>query len=185
MSYYYIKHQNEPYFLTLNIVEWIDLFTNYHHRRLIVKALNYCTHHKGLMIYAWCIMHNQLLLVAQARPKSRLSAIMRDLKKYTSKKLLSDILLNNEPRKLWVISRLAHVSKHSGRIKYFKLWQDGGTADLLYAPSLFNAAISFVHQQPVFAQLVDQAKDYNFSSAKDYAGRQGMIGLTNIPACVK
>jgi REP element-mobilizing transposase RayT len=176
---YLIKYQNEPHFLTLNVAEWIDLFTHEPHRQVIVDALNFCVSNKDLSIYAWCLMHNQLLLVAKARHKGRLSAILRDFKKFTAKKLLHYIVHGKESRKLWLLRQLAFISKHTNRITYFKVWQDGGTAQFLDTWDLQQQAVTYIHNQPVFAKLVDQPKHYIFSSARDYAGYSGAVKLSS------
>ena len=52
------------YFLTLTVVEWIDIFTRPDYRHEIVNSLNYCIEHKGLKVYSWCLMSNHLHLIA-------------------------------------------------------------------------------------------------------------------------
>jgi putative transposase len=48
---YRITSDDELYFLTLTVVDWVDVFT---HKELcldLVDSLNYCRRHKGLIIY--------------------------------------------------------------------------------------------------------------------------------------
>ncbi|MFK8046502.1 MAG: hypothetical protein AB8B72_13480 [Crocinitomicaceae bacterium] len=35
--------------------------------------------------------------------------------------------------------------------------------------------IKYVHNNPVKAGMVSRAEDYNYSSAKDYAGEKGLL----------
>ena len=71
------------YFLTLTVVDWIDLFTRKEYKHILLNALKHCQQEKGLLIYAWCIMLGHIHLIV-ASNKFKLSDILRDFKKYTS-----------------------------------------------------------------------------------------------------
>jgi putative transposase len=55
---------DELYFVTLTVVDWIDVFTRRQYNDLIVENLAYCQQHKNLNIYAYVIMTNHIHLVA-------------------------------------------------------------------------------------------------------------------------
>ena len=40
------------YYLTLTVVDWVDVFTRLAYRHIILDALKYCQQHKGLEVYA-------------------------------------------------------------------------------------------------------------------------------------
>ncbi|WP_221175744.1 hypothetical protein [Rufibacter immobilis] len=44
------------YFVNFAVVYWIDVFTREEYCALITDSLNYCQQHKGLQVFAWCIM---------------------------------------------------------------------------------------------------------------------------------
>ena len=83
---YFISDQNATYFLTCTVIHWIDVFTRLEYRYIVVDSLNYCIEHKGLEINAWVIMSNHIHLVASAKDGYRMSDLLRDFKKHTSKK---------------------------------------------------------------------------------------------------
>ena len=62
---YFIRDQNAIYFLTFTMVEWLDVFTRSSYKLTIANALEYCRLHKGLKLYAFCLMTNHLHLVCQ------------------------------------------------------------------------------------------------------------------------
>ena len=82
---YQIKEQDKLYFITLQVVEWIDIFSRQKYRDIIIDNLSYCQKNKGLEIYAWVIMSNHIHLLVKSE-KEDLSNILRDFKSYTSKK---------------------------------------------------------------------------------------------------
>ncbi|MBK8416859.1 MAG: transposase, partial [Bacteroidetes bacterium] len=84
---YYIRDQNAIYFLTLTVVEWLDVFSRLSHKMVVVDSMNYCIENKGLNVHAWCLMTNHLHLIASARENYRLSDILRDFKEHTAKEV--------------------------------------------------------------------------------------------------
>jgi len=46
------------YFLTLTVIDWVDIFTRPVYKHIIVDSLKYCQAQKGLVLYAWCLMHS-------------------------------------------------------------------------------------------------------------------------------
>ena len=76
------------YFITVTIVGWVDIFTRLSQKMVIVDSLKYCQAQKGLSIFAYCLMSNHLHLFCRADGKYSLPEIMRDFKKFTSKKII-------------------------------------------------------------------------------------------------
>lgn len=66
------------YFITMTIVDWIDLFTRPAYKHVIVDSLNYCIADKGLQVYCWCLMSNHLHIIASAAEENNLSDILRE-----------------------------------------------------------------------------------------------------------
>ena len=78
----------EAYFITITTVGWIDVFTRLNQKGVIVNALNYCQKNKGLEIYAYCIMSSHIHIFCKATNGFILSDVLRDFKKFTSKKII-------------------------------------------------------------------------------------------------
>jgi len=100
-----IKNKIVPgstYYLTLTIVEWIDIFSRPVYKHLVIDSLNYCIANKGLKVYCWCLMSNHLHLIASAGEEGNLSDILRDFKKFTSKAIIDAIKENSTPTRLSV-----------------------------------------------------------------------------------
>ena len=47
---------DKAYFLTLTVVNWIDVFTRRNHRDAIIDSLKYCQKEKGLVIFAYVVI---------------------------------------------------------------------------------------------------------------------------------
>ncbi len=90
---YKIRNKAGIYFITFAVVKWIDIFTRKEYQKIIIDSLKYCQKQKRLIIYAWCLMSNHIHLIISAK-NNDLSDILRDFKKYTSKKIITNIIKN-------------------------------------------------------------------------------------------
>jgi putative transposase len=173
---YKISDQHSCYFLTITVVQWIDVFTRKSYKDIIVDSLNYCVEHKGLELYAWVIMSNHIHLVARVNKPNRMSDFLRDFKKFTSKQILGCIQSIPESRREWLLDKFSFEARKTGRAENYKLWKDSNHAlDLQsYAIDIFEK-INYIHENPVKAGLVREPEHYICSSAIDYAGEQGLV----------
>lgn len=60
---------DDLYFVTLTVVDWINLFDRQVYKNIIVDNLNYCVEKEGLDIYAYVIMSNHLHMICRRRDK--------------------------------------------------------------------------------------------------------------------
>ena len=119
-------------------------------------------------------MSNHLHLLAKA---DDLSGVLRDFKKYTSKKLIEQIIDEPESRKEWLLKSFKEAGLDINRIKNFKIWQDGNHAIEITSKEFFIEKMNYIHNNPVEEMIVSNAEDYLFSSAKNYAGEVSFIDL--------
>ena len=84
---YKISEKEGAYFLTLQIVGWVDIFTRKTYRDIAIESLIYCQHKKGLVIFAYVIMSNHIHLFARSSTGD-LSGTLRDFKSFTTKRFL-------------------------------------------------------------------------------------------------
>lgn len=51
---YQIYDQNKLYYLTFQIVQWVDVFTRNEYKQIIVNSFDYCRKNKGFGIICLC-----------------------------------------------------------------------------------------------------------------------------------
>lgn len=169
------------YFLTMTVVNWIDIFTRPAYKHIIVDALKYNQENKGLIIFAWCLMTNHLHLIAEADEGKNLSDFLRDFKKFTSKAIIKEIQDSpEESRKKWLLNEFEFAGRYKSNIKNFKFWQDGNEAKEIHSASFMEQKLNYIHENPVKIEIVENAEEYLYSSAKNYAGDQGLIEVVLI-----
>jgi len=57
---YQIRDQAALYYLTIQVVDWIDVFTRLAYRDIILDSFRYCQANKGLQIFWYVIMSNHI-----------------------------------------------------------------------------------------------------------------------------
>jgi REP element-mobilizing transposase RayT len=119
-----IINQNSLHYLTFTVVGWIDVFSNDIYRKIIIDSLIYCQKEKGLKINAYVIMSNHLHLICYTKDPFKLSDIVRDFKKFTSKSILESIQSNvSESRKEWMLRLFSFYAKYNKNNKTYQFWQ--------------------------------------------------------------
>ena len=169
----------ELYFTTTTVVDWIDVFTRPVYKQIIIDSLTYCQKEKGLDIYAWVLMSNHLHMVVGVHDdKQTISDILRDFKKYTSKKIIASIEENpEESRKVWMLDRFWFVGNNDKKIKNYKFWQDGNNIEQIQTYKFFQQKVNYIHNNPVKQEIVERPEDYIYSSARNYAGLKGLLDV--------
>ncbi|OKL39188.1 REP-associated tyrosine transposase [Pontibacter flavimaris] len=162
------------YFLTMTVVDWVDVFTRPVYKHIVVDALKFCQEKKGLKLCAWVLMSNHLHLIAAAEGKN-LSDIVRDFKQFTSRKIIATIQEEPESRRQWLLHRFEFNAHLSTKVRHYKVWQEGNEAKELLSNTFIDQKLDYIHQNPVRAEWVNEPEHYRYSSAANYADLPGLL----------
>lgn len=175
---YKILDQQTPYFITFGIVNWIDVFTRALYRNILVDSINYCIDQKGLVVYAWVIMTNHVHMII-GTDGDKMQDIIRDLKKFTSKKILKAIEENpKESRREWMLGMFEAAGKKNSNNKKYQFWQQHNHPIALTDNRIIDQKLTYLHNNPVKAEIVIEDYEYKYSSAIDYADGRGLVKVT-------
>jgi putative transposase len=173
MAYSYsIKDQSAVHFVTFTVHQWADVFTRQQYTDILLDAIEHSQQNKGLEVFAWVIMSNHCHLIIRAKDNN-LSDIIRDLKKFTAKKIVQDIANNpKESRKNWLL----WLFKKEESIWF---WEEGYHGEEIYSQAFFDSKVHYIHFNPVKAGIVEKEEEYLNSSCGDFYGiRKGRLLLT-------
>lgn len=165
------------YVLTLNTVDKIDVFVRPAYKQVIADALNYFIDTHGLTIYCWCLMSSHLHLVLRTKDGSAPAYFERDFKKYTTPIIVKTIEMEMDFRREWMMKHFEDYGKPLKRLEKFHLWQNCSSPlriDCEQFRTLMDS-ITHIHENPVRERIVEMPEAYIFSSARDYAGIQGLV----------
>lgn len=171
---YQISEKVGLYYLTFQIVHWIDVFSRKECRNIIVESLRYCQGNKGLSLFAWVIMSNHIHLLAQGNIDD-ISGFIRDFKKYTSKKIIEFIQNERESRRDWMLKIFCSEANKTSRNKDFQLWTHENHCIQVYTDAFIKEKIEYIHNNPVRAGIVEQPEHYIYSGARNYAGEKCLL----------
>lgn len=176
---YQIKDQAAPHYLTFQIVYWVDLFSRKSYRDIVIDSLKHCSKEKGLEIFAYVIMSNHIHLIIRSTTGD-LSGTIRDLKKYTSKKIVEEIEKSTESRKDWMLRLFRHAAKRQNKAGDYQVWTHENHAVELFGNDFIQQKVEYIHNNPVRAAIVKNAEDYVYSSAGYYAGQESILDIVPI-----
>ena len=173
---YQIKDQEQLHFITLQVVEWVDIFTRLSYRDIVIENLRYCQEHKGLQVYAYVIMSNHIHLLVRSLT-AELSKTLRDFKSYTAKQILQEIESSGESRRKWMLAIFREAAKKHARISKYQFWTHKNHAECIDSNKFIRQKLDYIHYNPVKAEIVTNPEEYRYSSAANYAGELGLLNV--------
>lgn len=175
---YKITDPHATYFLTFQVVDWVDIFSRKAYRDIVVDSLNFCIEKKGLNVIAWVIMTNHVHAILYS-PNKDLRDIIRDFKAHTAREILNSIKDKRESRQTWMEHVFAFNARKHMRNEDRQFWTHENHAVCLdpLKPELMTSRVNYIHQNPVRAGWVEEAPHYIYSSARDYGGGKGLVKI--------
>lgn len=173
-----VKHtikKNCSYYVTMTVVDWIDIFSRQNHRDVVISSLQYCIKNKGLNVYAFCLMTNHLHMIVNCNEPFQLHDVIRDFKRFCVKKIIEQIKEEPESRREWLLKAFSEAGENYSRNKYVKFWQTGNHAIELYNEAFVWRKMKYIHNNPVKAKLVRKPEDWIYSSASNYILGEGIL----------
>ena len=167
-SRYKFTQPNQPHFMTLTVLHWIPVFTRPDTVNILFDSFRYLAN-EGLRIYAYVILENHLHLIAQSEQTDK--DIAR-FKSYTSRKLLAYLQEKNVKS---ILDQLAFYKKAHKGDRTYQFWQEGVHPELIQGEGMMRQKIEYIHQNPVKRGYVDKAEHWRYSSARNYAGLDGVL----------
>lgn len=168
---------DNPFFVTLTVIDWVDLFTRRDYREIIASALNYLVDNKKVRIIGYVIMSNHIhvLLYSFELP---LFSLIKSFKRHTHHEFLNKLGSCQESRRYWLVPKFKFAAKGTNSV--YKIWQEGYHAIELDNELILEQKLDYVHQNPVRAGWVESPEEYLYSSARSYAHKYDSVKVTLI-----
>ncbi|MEA3443423.1 MAG: transposase [Bacteroidota bacterium] len=164
------------YFVSFAVVDWLDVFTRPDYVNIVIDSLCFCQANKGMEIFAWCVMTNHVHLMFRSVKKQEPQLLLGDFKRYTSKAIVKAIIANpQESRKGFLISSFQKAGANSSNVNKYQFWRHDNKPIEVWSNKVIAEKIRYIHFNPVETGLVFYPEDYMYSSARDYAGKKGLL----------
>jgi REP element-mobilizing transposase RayT len=77
----------DPYFITNTVIDWLPVFNDERYCDILLDSLAYCVQHRDLRIHGYVIMPTHSHAIC-SHPEGKLSDVMRDFKRFTSRSIV-------------------------------------------------------------------------------------------------
>lgn len=168
-SRYRFAEPHLPHFLTCTVVEWLPVFTRPEAARILFDTWTYQQTHDDLRIYGFVVLENHLHAVAQA---PALPDCWARFKSYTARRII-DLLEVHHAEPLLQRMQLAFKAQRGDRSHQF--WQEGSHPQCIQGEQMLRQKLDYIHQNPVKRGFVDEPEHWRWSSARCYAGQEGVV----------
>jgi hypothetical protein len=85
-----------------------------------------------------------------------------------------------ESRKDWMNIVFEYHAKFNKRVKDKQFWTHENHAVELTSNEMIDSKFNYIHENPVRAGWVENAEDYLYSSARNYAGLNNLLEIEMI-----
>ncbi|HYF70308.1 MAG TPA: transposase [Ohtaekwangia sp.] len=168
---YKIRDEDKLYFVTFTVINWLDVFTRNEYKDIFIDSLKYCQKNKGLEVCAYCIMTSHIHMIIGRNQEASLAGIIRDIKKYTSVKIIEAINNNQrESRRGLLMWLFAKAGKGNSNNVNYQFWQQDNHPIELNTNETIDKTLAYIHNNPVEAGIVLSPEHFLYSSAINYAG---------------
>ncbi|HXC05670.1 MAG TPA: hypothetical protein VNZ86_13000 [Bacteroidia bacterium] len=153
------------YFISLNVVGSIDVFTCKEYATAVKTALLRWSNKDGPELQAYVIMNDGLHFIVRERP-SKLNHKLSYFKQYTAMKMEGLIQQNRgDGRSDWLSHMLGFFGKYNRDNEHVQFWQNKNICMVLEDTEQLNRKILYVHNLPVNQGIVMAPEHYTLSSA--------------------
>ena len=133
------------FFVTTTFKEWARLGNVPGLYPALAESLVFCSRKYNALIAGYVLMPTHIHVVIFIEG-SKLSAFMRDFKKFIAQKVVKDLRGNSS-----------------------SVWMPRYDRVVIYTDKVLRDKLNYIHNNPVESGLVQNAEDWQWSSAGDYA----------------
>lgn len=102
---------------------------------------------------------------------------MARFKSYTSRELL-DYLSEHKVKQ--ILEQFSFYKKAHKGDRAYQFWQEGYHPELIQNDEMMRQKIEYIHQNPVERGYVERSEHWRYSSARDYAGLDGLLEVERV-----
>ena len=125
-------------------------------------------------------MTNHVHLIFRSK-EGNPSELMRALKTYTSNAIQKMISTNTqESRREWMLWMMERAASKMSNVKHKQFWRQDNKPIELWSSKVIDQKLEYIHMNPVAAGFVLEPEHWTYSSALDFAGRKGLIELSEL-----
>ena len=173
-SRYRVLEKQHPHFLTATVNHWLPIFTRPEIVNIVLDSWRFLQREAGFELYGYVILENHLHLVAASEDLSR---DMQRFKSYTAKEIVAYL---EQRRSAKVLELLALFKRAHKTESTYQVWEEGNHPQIIESEAVLRQKLDYIHQNPVKRGYVDEPEHWRYSSARNYAGLEGLIEVARV-----
>jgi putative transposase len=169
---YKICEPNHPHFLTCTVVGWLPIFTRRETVQIVLDSWQFLQQNGRLRLFGYVVLENHVHWIAAAED---LGQQIADFKSYTARRII-DLL---EAKKVTMLLRQLERLKEAHKTdREHQFWQEGSHPEVIQGDDMMWQKLEYINNNPVVRGYVDDPAHWRYSSARNYAGQEGLIPVT-------
>ncbi len=122
-----------------------------------------------LKLYGYVILENLLHWIAQS---SDLARRIRKFKSYTARMLVNHLQEQGAGK---ILEQFAFYKKRHKQDRDHQVWEEGAHPQMIKDADMLRQKLEYIHNNPVKRGYIDNPEHWRYSSARNYAGKPGLI----------
>lgn len=141
---------------------------------ILLDSLHYLVECRHITLFAFVVMENHLHLIAAAE---ELSTEIAKFKSFTARKSIDYYL---DQKNQFILDQLAFHKRRYKIDRPYQFWQEGSHPQRILNEAVMKQKIAYIHDNPVRRGYVDFPEDWRYSSARNYAGGEGLVPMSTM-----
>ena len=158
-----------PHFMTCTIVAWLPVFATRRFAEIIFDSWRFLQTKRDIDIIAFVLMENHLHWIAVGPDLGKRVA---EFKSWTARTIIDEMKKMNYQT---MLQELEFFKKRHMTDQQYQLWQERSHPKVIEHEDVMIQKIEYIHSNPVKRGYVDEPIHWRYSSARCYAGQQGLI----------
>ena len=168
-SSYKVVDDHSPYFLTCTVINWVSIFTEPEIAQIVLDSFRFLKENGRLILYGYVIMENHLHFIASAKD---LAGEIAKFKSFTARKIIDYL---KEKKAVDILKQLESYKTPHKMDRQHQLWQEGSHPEMIQGEEMMRQKLEYIHYNPVKGGYVDDPIDWKYSSARNYAEKDGLL----------
>jgi putative transposase len=167
-SRYRFSDERRPHFLTSTVVAWLPIFNRPDAVEIVLDSWRFLQR-EGLTLYGYVILDNHLHWIADHDDLAHAAA---RFKSFTARRIVH---LLTEHGAVTLLEQLEYYKLRHKVDQTHQLWQEGSHPQAIDNDAMMLQKLEYIHNNPVRRGFVDEPEHWRYSSARNYAGKPGLI----------
>ena len=153
------------FFVTTTVAEYARVFTEDKYCNILIRQIKTWQAYFGFIVLGYVIMPSHFHWIVRVEPtRGTISDVMREIKSHAAWMIMDELERDGRSDFSSLFDSAANGCGDQRR----KFWMKRFDDQVIRNQRMFMAKLSYIHNNPVKAGIVESAEEYKYSSARNY-----------------